>query len=142
MSSPSRHCEWLGGDITPIKVISDHYSGIHAGYGFIDAAAPKAVQRVTSTCYGMPIPYTNRSWRLHMCGNAAVSTSVPMGTEANVYVGKLEASHTDYQFLTAFCGRYGSECHDKVILHEHGQLRSKDLFVLRIHKRQIVPFKK
>lgn len=60
-----------GPDITRIKVVRDHYSGMHAGYGFLDAASPEAAQRVIATGSGMPIPGTNRCWRLNMGRNTA-----------------------------------------------------------------------
>lgn len=110
-----------GNDITRIKVVRDHYSGMHAGYGFLDAASPEAAQRVIATGSGMPIPGTNRCWRLNMGRNAAVNA--PGGAEINIYVGNLEPSVTDYQLMTAFRPRYGSVRHAKVVCNEYGQSR-------------------
>lgn len=111
-----------GADITRIKVVRDHYSGMHAGYGFLDAASPEAAQRVIATGSGMPIPGTNRCWRLNMGRNAAVS-SPPGGTESSIYVGNLEPTVTDYQLMTAFRPRYASVRHAKVVCNEYGQSR-------------------
>lgn len=110
-----------GNDITRIKVVRDHYSGMHAGYGFLDAASPEAAQRVIATGSGMPIPGTNRCWRLNMGRNAAVSGAA--GAEINIYVGNLEPSVTDYQLMTAFRPRYTSVRHAKVVCNEYGQSR-------------------
>ncbi|CAN8073980.1 unnamed protein product [Agarophyton chilense] len=110
-----------GPDITRIKVVRDHYSGMHAGYGFLDAASPEAAQRVIACGSGMPIPGTNRCWRLNMGRNAAVNGTA--GTEINIYVGNLEPSVTDYQLMTAFRPRYGSVRHAKVVCNEYGQSR-------------------
>lgn len=110
-----------GPDITRIKVVRDHYSGLHAGYGFLDAASPEAAQRVIACGSGMPIPGTNRCWRLNMGRNAAVNNSA--NTEINIYVGNLEPSVTDYQLMTAFRPRYGSVRHAKVVCNEYGQSR-------------------
>lgn len=111
-----------GADITRIKVVRDHYSGMHAGYGFLDAASPEAAQRVIATGSGMPIPGTNRCWRLNMGRNAAVSAS-PGGSESSIYVGNLEPTVTDYQLMTAFRPRYASVRHAKVVCNEYGQSR-------------------
>lgn len=110
-----------GPDITRIKVVRDHYSGMHAGYGFLDAASPEAAQRVIACGSGMPIPGTNRCWRLNMGRNAAVNANA--GTEINIYVGNLEPSVTDFQLMTAFRPRYGSVRHAKVVCNEYGQSR-------------------
>lgn len=111
-----------GQDITRIKVVRDHYSGIHAGYGFLDASSPEAAERVIQTGSGMPIPGTNRCWRLNMGRNAAAASSVAShGTESNVYIGNLEASVTDYELMTAFRPRYSSVRHAKVVCNEFGQ---------------------
>lgn len=112
-----------GTDITRIKVVRDHYSGAHAGYGFLDAASPEAAQRVIATGSGMPIPGTNRCWRLNMGRNAQVNTVSNAGAEINIYVGNLEASVTDYQLMTAFRPRYSSVRHAKVVCNEFGQSR-------------------
>lgn len=112
-----------GADITRIKVVRDHYSGMHAGYGFLDAASPEAAERVISTGSGMPIPGTNRCWRLNMGRNAAVPAVSSAGTEINIYVGNLEPSVTDYQLMTAFRPRYNSVRHAKVVCNEYGQSR-------------------
>lgn len=106
-------------DITRIKVVRDHYTGMHAGYGFLDAASPEAAQRVITTGSGMPIPGTNRCWRLNMGRNTA--TTISFGTESNIYVGNLEPSVTDYQLMTAFRPRYASVRHAKVVCNEYGQ---------------------
>lgn len=107
-------------DITRIKVVRDHYTGMHAGYGFLDAASPEAAQRVITTGSGMPIPGTNRCWRLNIGRNTA-TTSMTFGAESNIYVGNLEPSVTDYQLMTAFRPRYGSVRHAKVVCNEYGQ---------------------
>ena len=112
-----------GNDITRIKVVRDHYSGAHAGYGFLDAASPDAAQRVITTGSGMPIPGTNRCWRLNMGRNAAVNAPSSAGAEINIYVGNLEPSVTDYQLMTAFRPRYASVRHAKVVCNEYGQSR-------------------
>lgn len=112
-----------GADITRIKVVRDHYTGMHAGYGFLDAASPEAAERVIATGSGMPIPGTNRCWRLNMGRNAAVNPVSSAGTEINIYVGNLEPSVTDYQLMTAFRPRYSSVRHAKVVCNEYGQSR-------------------
>lgn len=112
-----------GADISRIKVVRDHYSGMHAGYAFLDAASPEAAQRVISTGSGMPIPGTNRCWRLNMGRNATLSRNNPAGLESNVYVGNLEPVVTDYQLMTAFRPRYASVRHAKVVCNEYGQSR-------------------
>lgn len=112
-----------GADITRIKVVRDHYTGMHAGYGFLDAASPEAAERVIATGSGMPIPGTNRCWRLNMGRNAAVAPVSSAGAEINIYVGNLEPSVTDYQLMTAFRPRYASVRHAKVVCNEYGQSR-------------------
>eukprot|EP00177_Eucheuma_denticulatum_P002944 GFKZ01005291.1.p1 GENE.GFKZ01005291.1~~GFKZ01005291.1.p1 ORF type:complete len:523 (+),score=53.75 GFKZ01005291.1:901-2469(+) len=112
-----------GADITRIKVVRDHYTGMHAGYGFLDAASPEAAERVIATGSGMPIPGTNRCWRLNMGRNAACTPVSSAGAEINIYVGNLEPSVTDYQLMTAFRPRYGSVRHAKVVCNEYGQSR-------------------
>lgn len=112
-----------GADITRIKVVRDHYTGMHAGYGFLDAASSEAAERVIATGSGMPIPGTNRCWRLNMGRNAAVAPVSSAGTEINIYVGNLEPSVTDYQLMTAFRPRYASVRHAKVVCNEYGQSR-------------------
>lgn len=107
-------------DITRIKVVRDHYTGMHAGYGFLDASSPDAAQRVITTGSGMPIPGTNRCWRLNIGRNTA-TTTITFGAESNVYVGNLEPSVTDYQLMTAFRPRYSTVRHAKVVCNEYGQ---------------------
>jgi RNA recognition motif-containing protein len=72
-------CGWAA-DITRIKVVRDRYSGMHAGYGFLDAASQEAAARVLATGSGMPIPGTNRCWRLNMGRNAQGAAGGVPGT--------------------------------------------------------------
>jgi RNA recognition motif-containing protein len=72
-------CGWAA-DITRIKVVRDRYSGMHAGYGFLDAASQEAAARVLATGSGMPIPGTNRCWRLNMGRNAQGASGGVPGT--------------------------------------------------------------
>lgn len=118
-------CGWAA-DITRIKVVRDRYNGMHAGYGFLDAASPDAAARVLATGSGMPIPGTNRCWRLNMGRNAQGGGSQgasPAGTETNVYVGDLEPNVTDFELMSAFRPRFPSTRHAKVVCNDFGQSR-------------------
>lgn len=118
-------CGWAA-DITRIKVVRDRYSGMHSGYGFLDAASPEAAARVLANGSGMPIPGTNRCWRLNMGRSAAqshASSGPAAGAETNVYVGDLEPAVTDFQLMSAFRPRYASVRHAKVVCNEYGQSR-------------------
>eukprot|EP00172_Hildenbrandia_rubra_P003594 Plantae.Rhodophyta-Hildenbrandia_rubra.ctg5964.p1 GENE.Plantae.Rhodophyta-Hildenbrandia_rubra.ctg5964~~Plantae.Rhodophyta-Hildenbrandia_rubra.ctg5964.p1 ORF type:complete len:390 (+),score=67.56 Plantae.Rhodophyta-Hildenbrandia_rubra.ctg5964:293-1462(+) len=110
-------CGW-GADITRIKVVRDRYSGSHSGYGFFDAVSPEAAARVLNSGSGMPIPGTNRCWRLNM-GRSANGGVVQ--AETNVYVGDLEPSTTDFELMSAFRPRYSSVRHAKIVCNEFGQ---------------------
>lgn len=113
-----------GADITRIKVVRDKYNGMHAGYGFLDAASPDAAARVLANGSGMPIPGTNRCWRLNMGRNAQGGGAAPgAGAETNVYVGDLEPSVTDYELMSAFRPRFPSTRHAKVVCNDYGQSR-------------------
>jgi RNA recognition motif-containing protein len=115
-------CGWAA-DITRIKVVRDRYNGMHAGYGFLDAASPEAAARVLATGSGMPIPGTNRCWRLNMGRNAQGAAGPPAGSETNVYVGDLEPRVTDFELLSAFRPRFPSTRHAKVVCNDFGQSR-------------------
>jgi RNA recognition motif-containing protein len=115
-------CGWAA-DITRIKVVRDRYNGMHAGYGFLDAASPEAAARVLATGSGMPIPGTNRCWRLNMGRNAQGAAGPPAGSETNVYVGDLEPTVTDFELLSAFRPRFPSTRHAKVVCNDFGQSR-------------------
>lgn len=120
-------CGWAA-DITRIKVVRDRYNGMHAGYGFLDAASPDAAARVLATGSGMPIPGTNRCWRLNLGRNAQGGHSQgangpPAGAETNVYVGDLEPSVSDFELMSAFRPRFSSTRHAKVVCNDFGQSR-------------------
>lgn len=122
-------CGWAS-DITRIKVVRDRYNGMHAGYGFLDAASPDAAARVLATGSGMPIPGTNRCWRLNLGRNAqgggaaqGGSGGPPAGAETNVYVGDLEPSVSDFELMSAFRPRFPSTRHAKVVCNDYGQSR-------------------
>jgi hypothetical protein len=121
-------CGWAN-DITRIKVVRDRYNGMHAGYGFLDAASPDAAARVLATGSGMPIPGTNRCWRLNLGRNAqggqgqGGGVGPAGGAETNVYVGDLEPSVSDFELMSAFRPRFPSTRHAKVVCNDFGQSR-------------------
>lgn len=115
-------CGW-GTDITRIKVVRDRYTGVHAGYGFLDAASPEAAARVLAMGSGMPIPGSNRCWRLNMGRSASGSSGPAAGSETNVYVGDLEPNVTEFQLMSTFRPRYASVRHAKVVCNDYGHSR-------------------
>lgn len=119
-------CGWSN-DITRIKVVRDRYNGMHAGYGFLDAASPEAAARVLSMGSGMPIPGTNRCWRLNMGRNAqgggSQSAGTSNGSEINVYIGDLALTITDFDLMSIFRPRFPSTRHAKVVCNDYGQSR-------------------
>mmetsp|Transcript_19152 Transcript_19152/g.76736 ORF Transcript_19152/g.76736 Transcript_19152/m.76736 type:complete len:423 (-) Transcript_19152:106-1374(-) len=109
-------CGW-GNQIARIKVVTrNHGTRTHAGYAFFDCVSEEAARTIMETGNGTPIPGTTRIWRLNL-GKEGPQRS---GIEANVYVGDVAPSVTDFALMQLFKAKYPSVRHAKVVCDDNG----------------------
>lgn len=97
------------GENVNVKLIRDKFSGVNAGYCFIDFATAASAQRALQTLNGAPIPNTNRVFRLNWAsGGGLVDKRDERGPEYSIFVGDLSSEVTEYALLQLFLSRYPS----------------------------------
>jgi RNA recognition motif-containing protein len=97
------------GENVNVKLIRDKFSGVNAGYCFIDFATAASAQKALQTLNGAPIPNTNRVFRLNWAsGGGLVDKRDDRGPEYSIFVGDLSSEVTEYALLQLFLSRYPS----------------------------------
>lgn len=97
------------GENVSVKLIRDKFSGVNAGYCFVDFSSPQAAAKVLQSLNGAPIPNTNRVFRLNWAsGGGLVDKRDDRGPEYSIFVGDLSSEVTEYALLQLFLSRYPS----------------------------------
>ncbi|KAG0051579.1 hypothetical protein BGZ83_003552 [Gryganskiella cystojenkinii] len=101
---------YSAGEQVVVKMIRDKYTGVSAGYCFVELSSPAAAAKAISTLNGVVIPGTSKVFRLNWAsgGSAPPSTVTGNGQEFSVFVGDLSAEVTEYMLVSSFQERYMS----------------------------------
>lgn len=91
--------------LSSIKLMRDHATNEHSGFGFIDFATEEDAINALNGYNGRPIPGTGYTFRLNFGGN---NRNLSLGNDYCVYIGDLEASVTDTQLYNIFKEKYMS----------------------------------
>jgi len=96
------------GENVTVKLIRDKFSGVNAGYCFVDFGTPSAAAKALSL-NGQPIPNTQRVFRLNWAsGGGLIDKRDDRGPEYSIFVGDLSPEVTEFSLLQLFQSRYPS----------------------------------
>ncbi|ANB14380.1 Nam8p [Sugiyamaella lignohabitans] len=96
------------GENVTVKLIRDKYSGVNAGYCFVDFGTPQAAAKALSL-NGQPIPNSQRVFRLNWAsGGGLIDKRDDRGPEFSIFVGDLSPEVTEFNLLQLFQSRYSS----------------------------------
>ncbi|KAI8599002.1 hypothetical protein EDD21DRAFT_308626 [Dissophora ornata] len=101
---------YSAGEQVSVKMIRDKYTGASAGYCFVELSSPAAAAKAITALNGVPIPSTNKVFKLNWAtgGGIASSTGPGAGQEFSVFVGDLSPEVTEFMLVSKFQERYMS----------------------------------
>lgn len=99
---------YSAGHQVSVKMIRDKFTGVNAGYCFVDLVSPEAATGAIGTLNGTVIPGTDKTFKLNWASGGNPASGGAIGSEFSVFVGDLSPEVTDYMLLTTFQAAYTS----------------------------------
>ncbi|KAF9123813.1 hypothetical protein BGX30_001237 [Mortierella sp. GBA39] len=100
---------YSAGEQVSVKMIRDKFTGVSAGYCFVELSSPAAASKAINTLNGVLIPGTNKIFKLNWASGGNVAMPGAGGAqEYSVFVGDLSPEVTEYMLVATFQERYMS----------------------------------
>ncbi|KAF9432000.1 hypothetical protein BGZ76_011420 [Entomortierella beljakovae] len=94
------------GEQVSVKMIRDKYTGVNAGYCFVELLSPAAAAKAITTLNGVLIPGTNKVFKLNWASGGNMGAANTANQEHSLFVGDLSPEVTEYILMATFQERY------------------------------------
>ncbi|KAG0006065.1 hypothetical protein BGZ65_009453 [Modicella reniformis] len=97
---------YSAGEHVAVKMIRDKYTGVSAGYCFVELSSPAAASKAINTLNGVLIPGTNKIFKLNWASGGNMALAGGVGQEYSLFVGDLSPEVTEFMLVATFQERY------------------------------------